>query len=216
MEGAVNPRRYDAAGRQRSAADRRRRVLDAAVEIISAGGYVATTMAHIAAAAGVSVEYLYKTFGDKPRLVRLLLDYVAAGDEEPVPVVQRPEVQQMKAEPDPRTVLAMYARRCALVNARAAPLLLAMTAAAPGDAQLAAVVRTAAQQRLGAAAAVVTDIESKGRLRCTPDEARDTIWTLNAPEVWDLTVRRRGWSDERYAQWVGRLMADEILGSQGR
>lgn len=210
-DGSVNPRRYDGDGRRRAAAARRRRVLDAAVTLIGEHGYGATTMAQLAGAAGVSIEYLYKAFGDKPRLVRSLLDYVLGGDDEPVPVSERPEVQRMRTEPDPRLVLALYARRCAEVNGRAGALLLAIAAAAPTDPQLAEVARTAEAQRLGAATAVAADVAGKGRLRGTADDARDAIWTLNAPEVWDLTVRRRGWSDERYADWLTGLWAADLL-----
>lgn len=210
-DGSVKPRRYDGEGRRRAAVARRRRVLDTAVALIGDRGYDATTMAQLAASADVSVEYLYKTFGDKPRLVRQLLDYVLGGDEQPVPVSERPEVQRMRAEPDPRQVLALYARRCAEVNDRAGALLLAITSAAPTDPQLAELRRTVEGQRFGAATAVAVDVAGKGRLRGSADDARDAIWVLNAPEVWDLAVRRRGWSSRRYADWLADLWVADLL-----
>lgn len=211
-DAPVNPRRYDAGGRRRAAAARRRAVLDTAVAMIGERGYAATTMSGLAVAAGVSVEYLYKTFGDKSRLVRELLDVVLAGDDAPVPVDRRAEVQRMIAEPDPRALLALYAQRCAEVNGRAGPLLLAMAAGATGDPQLAAVVATAAGQRLAAATAVTANLAAKATLRVSATEARDAIWTLNAPEVWDLVVRRRGWTPERYASWLATIWAADLLG----
>ncbi len=211
MEPVVKPRRYDGDGRRRAAGERRRRVLASAVQVISTAGYVATTMAGLAERSGVSVEYLYKTFGDKPRLARQLLDFVLAGDDDPVAVDRRAAVQAMIAEPDARVVLALYAARCAEVNARSAPLLLAMAAAAPADADLAVVVATAESQRLGAATAVTANLAGKAALRISPEAARDAVWTLNAPEVWDLAVRRRGWSAERYATWLTTLWVADIL-----
>ena len=211
-DGSVNTRRYDSGGRRRAAEARRRAVLDTAVAMVGERGYAATTMAGIAAAAGVSVEYLYKTFGDKPRLVRQLLDFVLAGDDAPVPVADRAEVQRMIAEPDPRVVLALYAARCAEVNGRAAGLLSAMSAGAPGDPQLAEVVATAEAQRLAAATALTADLAGKASLRVSATDARDVLWTLTAPEIWDLTVRRRGWSPERYASWLTTVWSADLLG----
>lgn len=211
-DDSVNPRRYDADGRRRAAGARRRTVLTTAVAMVGERGYAATTMAGLAAAAGVSVEYLYKAFGDKPRLVRQLLDFVLAGDDAPVPLDRRAEVQRMIAEPDARAVLALYAARCAEVNGRAAALLLAMSAGAPGDPQVAEVLSTAEGQRLAAATAVTADLSGKAALRVSATDARDALWTLSAPEVWDLTVRRRGWSPGRYASWLGAAWSAELLG----
>ena len=37
------------------------------------------------------------------------------------------------------------------------------------------------------------------------EEARDTLWTLNSLAVHDLLVVQRGWSAERYRDWLFRL-----------
>ena len=41
--------------------------------------------------------------------------------------------------------------------------------------------------------------------------ARDILWTLNSPEVYDLLVEARGWSPRRYGAWVAEQLAAALL-----
>ena len=66
-------------------------------------------MAEIAAAAGVSVETVYKAFGNKPGLVKAVFDVLVVGDDDDVPMMQREFVQRNIAEPDPRASSATTA-----------------------------------------------------------------------------------------------------------
>jgi AcrR family transcriptional regulator len=50
---------------------------------------VATTIGAIAARAGVSPETVYAAFGNKRSLLAGLLDVAVAGDDAPVPVLER-------------------------------------------------------------------------------------------------------------------------------
>ena len=79
----VTPRRsYDGASRLAAAQRNRRVVLDVCRELLLANGYRATTVRDVAAAAGVSVEMIQKTFGGKPQLVKAVYDVaVADGDD---------------------------------------------------------------------------------------------------------------------------------------
>jgi hypothetical protein len=50
--------------------------------------------------------------------------------------------------------------------------------------------------------------------RLRPDsvqEARDLLWTLNAYAVHDLLVVQRGWSPERYRDWLADTLARVLL-----
>jgi hypothetical protein len=86
MSSPVNPRRsYDASGRQAQARESRLAVLRAARRLFLERGYALTTMAAVAASAGVSVETVYKAFGNKAGLVKAVFDSDIVGDDEPVP-----------------------------------------------------------------------------------------------------------------------------------
>ena len=86
----------------------------------SATGFRPTTIAAIAALAGVSAESNYKGFGTKAALAKAVFDLVIAGDDEPVPVAERPAMQAMRDEADVRRKIAMYAGGLAQRQARSA------------------------------------------------------------------------------------------------
>ena len=42
------------------------------------------------------------------------------------------------------------------------------------------------------------------------DHARDTLWTLTSPEIYELLVLNRGWSIDRYRDWIIRAIIAEL------
>ena len=68
----------------------RQRMLAAARELLIEQGYGATAMQDIADRAGVAVQTLYFTFGNKRSLLKELVDVSIAGDQEPVATMDRP------------------------------------------------------------------------------------------------------------------------------
>ena len=177
-------------------------------------GYTATTMSAVAAAAGVSVQTVYKAFGTKPALVKRLYDVTLAGDDEPVPLADRPEVKALYAEPDPRRYLMGYAHLGRLLIERLGPLLRVLSAGArSGDPDLRAFVDTINGERLVGTGMGARHLAELGALRdgLSVERARDAIWTLNSVEVWSLLTEQRGWSAQAYEEWVGRAMADAVL-----
>src|SRR4051812_39874817 len=95
-------RPYDASRRQELARQRRRAVVVAARELFERDGFRSTTIAAIAACAGVSVESVYKGFGSKASVAKAVFDVAIAGDDEPVSVADRPAAQAVRDEPDVR------------------------------------------------------------------------------------------------------------------
>jgi AcrR family transcriptional regulator len=119
MSSPVKPRRrYDASRRQEQARRSRWAVLQAARRLFLEHGYAATTMPAIATAAGVSVQSVYKAFGNKPALLKTVFDVAIAGDDEPVPMLQRAALGRIRAEPDPRRKLSLYGEFVAEVSPR--------------------------------------------------------------------------------------------------
>jgi AcrR family transcriptional regulator len=74
-------RRYDASARRERAAATRRVVVDAARHLLLTEGYPATTVPAVAAAAGVSAEFVYKNVGGRAALLAAVLDVALAGDD---------------------------------------------------------------------------------------------------------------------------------------
>ena len=101
-------RPYDATGRRERARQRRRDVVVAAQALFEADGFQATTISAVAQRAGVSAESVYKGFGTKAALAKAVFDFVIAGDDEPIPMAERPESRAIQQEPDVRRKLRLY------------------------------------------------------------------------------------------------------------
>ena len=88
MSFPVKPRRrYDSRGRQEQAGRSRWAMLQAARRLFLDRGYAATTMPAIAAAAGVSVQSVYKAFGNKPALLKTVFDVPSPATTRPSPTL---------------------------------------------------------------------------------------------------------------------------------
>lgn len=214
MSDAVKPRRrYDSTRRQEQAGENRRAILDAARRMFLERGYAATTVSAIAAAAGVSVETVYKAFGNKPGLVKAVVDVAIVGDDEPVPMLQRDRVRRIEAEGDARRKLALYGEHLAESAPRRVPVELLVRGAAASDAGAAEVWHQLEAERLAGMAAFARHLEEGEHLRpgVSLEEARDVLWTYNSAEIYELLVMRREWTPQRYGGWVADALAAALL-----
>jgi AcrR family transcriptional regulator len=125
------PRRYDSTRRRQQAQQNRHAVLAAARRRFLAQGYAATSIAEIAQDAGVSVEMVYKVFTSKAGVLKALFDVSVAGDDEPIPMVQREVIQNVLNAPEAARKLEIYAKHLASTMPHSAAVqLLARDAAA--------------------------------------------------------------------------------------
>jgi AcrR family transcriptional regulator len=210
----VNPRRsYESPRRQEQARQTRRTVLDAARDLFLERGYARTTMAEVARRAEVSVETVYKAFGNKAGLVKAVFDVAVVGDDEPVPMMQREMVRRTAAEPDPRRKLIGYGEHLVGAGIRTSAIQLLVREAAATDAGAGEVWAQLQAERLTGMAAFAQHLADGGHLRAgvSVEEARDVIWTYNSVELWNLLVDQRGWSPERFGAWVGRQLIAALL-----
>src|SRR5919108_5919489 len=111
MPDRVKTRRYDSPRRREQAAATRRSILDAAQRLFERDGYAATTMAAIAAEAGVALKTVYIAFETKSGVLRALWNLLLRGDAGDRPVAERAWYQDVLAEPDPEAQLRLTAAR---------------------------------------------------------------------------------------------------------
>lgn len=207
-------RSYVSPERERQRRETRRRILAAAVDLFVTQGYAATTIAQVAAQAGVTAQTVYNAFGSKRDLFKAGYDVTLAGDDAPVPLADRPEVRALYLVEDADRFLHGYAALGRSVLDRVGDLMLQLAAgAAAGDADLAELERVTDEERLVGTMFVARRVEELGALApgLTLELARDRIWTLNSVGVWHLLTRRRGWSGEQYESWIGDQMCAAVL-----
>src|SRR4051794_35271712 len=84
------PRRYTSPRRRAQADATRAEILRAAQRLLERDGYAATTVAAVAAEAGVALKTVYVAFATKSGLLRALWNVVLRGDADDVPMGGRP------------------------------------------------------------------------------------------------------------------------------
>ena len=107
-----------------------------------------STVDAIAEAASVSRKTVFTSVGGKLEALKLARDWAIVGDDEPVPVMERPEVQRARKEPDARVILHSYAGMVRRTGARVAALNLVIEAAEGLDAGARALAEEGRRQRL--------------------------------------------------------------------
>ena len=166
----------------------------------------------MAATAGVSVETVYKAFGGKAALLKRVYDVLLVGDEEQIPLRQRPEILAIATEPDPRDKIARYAGIARTLGDRLGPVLAVLLASRGSDPELEDFARTIDAERLSGATGFVAQFADRGLLRTDFDRrhASDLAWTLISPAVY-LMLQERGWNSEQYERWLSGALADALL-----
>jgi AcrR family transcriptional regulator len=194
-------RTYSSDRRRRQAEQTRADVLDAAVKLFSASGWAGTTLAAIAAEAGVAVETVYSGFGSKKNLLRQALDVSIVGDTLPVPLADRPEYLRMGDGTRAQRARA-GARLHRETTERVARLWQTAREAAAADPEVAGWCREMEQTRreqLADGLQLMLGERVDGR-------QLDLIWGLLSPEVYLKLTDERGWTARVYEQWIARAV----------
>jgi AcrR family transcriptional regulator len=212
-------RSYRSNHREAAARRTRQRVLAAAGSVFVAGGYAAATIRAIAAQAGVSVPTVELLFGTKARLLKAAIDEAIAGDDEPVPGLDRSWTSAAMASASVDEFLSIVARVIGAAQARSAGLVLAAFEGSSKDPDLAGLTEQMIRQRAITAGWIVDGVAGTAGLRdeLTRQDAVDSMWLLMEPAVFDRLVRHRHWTVDRYQDWFARtarrLLAADIPAS---
>ena len=204
MPDPVKPRPYRSQRRAEQSARTRSAVLSAAARLFLEHGYATTTMATVAREAGVALDTVYAAVGTKPVLFRLLLETAISGTDDAVPAEQRDYVAAIRAEPTASRKLETYAAALAVIHPRLAPLVAVLEQAAATEPDLRALWEGISDRRAANMRRLADELIATGELRpgADRDEVADTLWVTNAPEVYLLLTRRRGWDAAAYETWL--------------
>jgi TetR/AcrR family transcriptional regulator, regulator of autoinduction and epiphytic fitness len=199
-------RPYRSARRQGQLDSTRQAILQAARRLFREGGYTRTTIAAIAAEADLAVPTVYKHFGTKRRL---LLDLIDAT----INVRVQAQLSAVLDQPTPRARLAALARMCVDLASGAPDVVSVALSASAVDPELGVMFQQMAEGRLRSAALVARSLAAEGSLSSgvSEERARDVMFALASPELYEVLVARFGWSDDEFEAWLSSTLAASLL-----
>ena len=209
----MSTRPYHSPRREASARETQRLVLDAARRQFVASGYAGTSLATIAAAAGVSLATVKLVGGTKAQLLVAAIQDVIRRGEPALPLVEQLWWREMLAERDPESLLRRFASAIRAALDRQAALFAVVWQAAASEPEIAAIERRASQGRWQDVRQVALALADRGALRAGlgVDAAADIIWAEASPQVYRLLVAGRGWSPERWEEWLLDSLRAQLL-----
>jgi AcrR family transcriptional regulator len=210
-------KRYTSVIRGEQARRTRRAIVAAAGDLFLAQGYAATTIDAIAQAAQVSRRTVFNSVGGKATLLKLAYEWAIVGDDEPIPLADRPAVKAIQAEPDPRKALGLWAQMVVEVAVRVAPIGEVLTAAADADPDAAQLAADADRDRMSGATAFIRYLASLDGLTpgITRQHAADLCWALMDGHLYRRLATQRGWATSDITNWLSGSLAATLLRTPG-
>jgi AcrR family transcriptional regulator len=200
---------YKSQVRERQAADTRRRIADATLKLLQKEGYAGMTIEEIARRAEVSAPSIYAIFKSKTGILTELLDQSTFGPK------YDEAVRRALSETDPETRLrlaAPIARQIHDAQSATFDLLRGSGVVAPELAKLEhqrECLRYERQERM------IVSLRDAGSLHPDLDytTARDIFWMLTGRDIYRMLVRERGWSSQKYEDWLADALVRSLLGA---
>jgi AcrR family transcriptional regulator len=213
MATDVNRRRDDGRDRQARTRLARAAVVAAARTLFLERGYAATTIEAISDRSDVPSATVYRLFSSKLGILKELFNVSIAGDDDAVPLTDRPHVRALIADQDPRKQLAGFVGISRGIMARTEPVYRILVSAAGSDPDAAALLAEQTRQRQQGQGGIARTLAHAGVLRpgLSERDAADIIHALMSPEIYRLLVGDRGWPPERYEQWLSGTLIDQLL-----
>jgi AcrR family transcriptional regulator len=188
------------------------RIVDAATRLFLKEGYLDTTMTAIAAEANVVVQTLYLSFGSKVAILHAAHDIAVVGDDAPIPVLERPWIADLRAEPDGRRALRLVIDNGLQIIERVTPIMGVIQSAA-ADADVAELLRDVKRQRLTTQQEFARELAAKKGFNRSllPEQAADVIYALLSHEFYRLLVIERHWSTAEVAEFIDETAAANLF-----
>ena len=179
--------------------------MESATELFAASGYPVTTMDAIAERADVAVETIYSRFRNKANLLDAILEPAIVGGADGRDLADQPDIVAIRQCPDQRAQVRMLAKFSRGILERTALAHRILCSAATTDPSAAELQRRDARRRRDAQRSYIDMLLSNGPLRSalTPDDAAATYSALSNPDTYALLVGERGWSADKFEQWLG-------------
>ena len=206
-------RQYDSSRRKAQARGTRLQIAGSAKQLFLERGYAGATIEAIAERAGVATETVYAIFQNKRNVLAFLLDISLAGDDQPVPIIERAEPQAILRDTDPRSQIQRFAADITEILARGAAVFEVTRIAGKTEPEIETRVKNLLTERLENMRLVARSIAANGPLRAGVDEERaaQLLWTITSPDVYLLNTGYLGWSPAQHAEWLTETLRRLLL-----
>jgi AcrR family transcriptional regulator len=193
--------------RERQAAATRLEIVAAARPLLATQGYAKTSVAQIAAAAGVSVQTIYDSLGSKAAIVRALNDLIDVESDIPRLAGAIPTTD------DPAALIGISVSIARNICARCEDIVAAITSAASVEPELLAVLHEGQRRHRQGVAGIAARLDALGALAdgVSSEHAADVIGVLTDVTAVRMFVVDYGWSLDQYADWANDALARLVL-----
>jgi AcrR family transcriptional regulator len=209
MSGDVNSAGALPSLRQAQVAHTEQRIIAAATELFTGGGYPATTLEAVARRAQVGARTVYLRFGTKAELFKRVIDVAIVGESEPVDVLGRDWMRAAMTAPTAAERIAASAAASRQIMQRTGALFAVAQQAAAVEPLIAGFWQQGREQTRHAFAVFWTRMAEDGLLGPAADLTWliDTTSILAAAETYLLITRTTGWDLDEYERWLIRTFS---------
>ena len=185
----------------------RRRIADEARRLFARQGYAATTLAGIAAEAGVAVQTVYAVYGSKVGILHMLRESA----------MRQPEADALYAlamsEPSASRSLELFARSIRRRWELSGDVVAIHRDAGTADPEVRAGVTATLERRRAGIRALVSTLEEALPPGMDVAQAAAIVDALTLPEVYAELVDVQGWAPDAYEGWLAAALSREVLGT---
>jgi AcrR family transcriptional regulator len=195
------------------------RLIEAATRLFLRSGYAGTTLAAVAAEAGLAPRTVYVRFGTKVALFRRTMDVAVVGDTAPVDLAHRDSTRRALTAATLEERLQAAARNTRDIMGRLGPLLPVAEQAAAVEPDIARAWQAARADSRDQVRRFWATAADDGLLPpgIDVDWLADTAGILSAADTFLHISRTLGWGLDEYEQWLlttwRRLLAGRDPGS---
>ncbi|HEY2151130.1 MAG TPA: TetR/AcrR family transcriptional regulator [Vicinamibacterales bacterium] len=184
----------------------RRRIFEAAWNLIVVRGETGFTMAQIAKKAKISRQALYLHFADRAQLLDALVKY--ADEKRGLTSA----IQHIADAPTARAALDRMVSLQALQNPRIWAIALAFESVRRTDKAAQRSWQGRQAGRLETCRTIIERLRREGELRprLTMEEAADLLYMITSLSTWEDLVLVRGWTADQYQERVTRLLLEAL------
>lgn len=191
--------------RQLQAQMTRDRIVAAARRLMAERGWAATTIDAIASEAGVATPTVYAVFANKRGLLEGMRQAMLRDSKIPELMAEA------AGEPGAPRRLELWARLIRQQMETSYDVIAIHREAARSDPEAAAAYRTVLDSRQTTFARFIEGLRHALAPGIDKRTATDLLWAFSNEELWRELVDERGWSPDRYEQWLARTLIAQLL-----